>query len=99
MKHQGMTHQFDLCISGPERIPAGAALGRAVATFRTIPAPLPGADIWAPAEQSAPHPRARARRGRFDPTCFQQGAGSHTQHVLQSETVLLIRQIKTSKTQ
>lgn len=61
-------HKFHFQNSGPGSKPAGAALGRAVATFRTIPAPLPGADIWAPAEQSAPHPRARARRGRFDPT-------------------------------
>lgn len=92
-------HKFHFQNSGPGSKPAGAAFGRAAATFRIIPAPLPGADIRAPAEQSAPHPRARARRGRFDPTCFQQGAGSHTQHVLQSETVLLIRQIKTGKTQ
>ena len=99
MNHRELNSKFYHLFSGPERIPAGAALGRAAATFRIIPAPLPGADIRAPAERSAPHPRARARRGRFDPTCFQQGAGSHTQHVLQSETVLLIRQIKTGKTQ
>ena len=42
MKHQEMTPRFDFCFSGPERIPAGAALGRAVATIRIFPAPLPG---------------------------------------------------------
>ena len=98
MKHQGMTHQFDLCISGPERIPAGAALGRAVATIRIFPAPLPGADIRAPAERSAPHPRARARRGRMSPTCFQQDCGSLTDHEIPSETGLLIWRLPIGKT-
>lgn len=99
MNHRELNSKFYHLFSGPERIPTGAALGRTAATFRIIPAPLPGADIRALAERSAPHPRARARRGRFHPTCFQQGAGSHTQHVLQSETVPLVRQIKTGKTQ
>ena len=42
MKHQEMTPRFDFCFSGPERIPASAALGRAAATIRIFPAPLPG---------------------------------------------------------
>ena len=90
MKHQEMTPRVDFCFSGPERIPAGAALGRAAATIRIFPAPLPGADIRAPAERSAPHPRARARRGRTSPTCFQQDCGSLTDHEIPSETGLLI---------
>ena len=49
MKHQEMTPRFDFCFSGPERIPAGAALGRAAATIRIFPAPLPGADLRTPA--------------------------------------------------
>lgn len=50
-------HKFHFQNSGPGSKPAGAALGRAVATIRIFPAPLPGADIRAPAERSAPHPR------------------------------------------
>ena len=91
-------HKFHFQNSGPGSKPAGAALGRAAATFRIIPAPLPGADIRAPAEQSAPHPRARARRGRTSPTCFQQDCGSLTDHEIPSETGLLIWRLPIGKT-
>ena len=97
MKHRDMTTSF-YRISGPGSLPAGAALGRAAATIRIIPAPLPGADIRAPAERSAPHPMARARRGRSSPTRFQRGCGIRAQHVLQSETGLLIWRLSAGKT-
>ena len=48
MNHRELNSKFYHLFSGPERIPAGAAFGRAAATFRIIPAPLPGADIRAP---------------------------------------------------
>lgn len=98
MNHRELNSKFYHLFSGPERIPAGAALGRAAATFRIIPAPLPGADIRAPAERSAPHPRARARRGRTSPTCFQQDCGSLTDHEIPSETGLLIWRLPIGKT-
>lgn len=89
MKHSDI-HKIHSQNSGPGSKPAGAAPGRAAATIRNIPAPLPGVDIRAPAEQSAPHPRARARRGSLSPTCFQQGSGNRTDHEISSETGLLI---------
>ena len=86
MKHQEMTPRFDFCFSGPERIPAGAALGRAAATFHPYPVPLPGADHRTPAAPSAPRPRERVRRGSLSPTWFHQACGAHTQHNDTTET-------------
>lgn len=83
MKH----HNDHLTVtSGPESNPAGAALGRAAATFHPHPVPLPGTDHRTPAAQSAPRPRVRVRRGRPSPTRFQRGAGDHTQLQKTTET-------------
>lgn len=83
MKHH---NDYLTVTSGPESNPAGAALGRAAATFHPHPVPLPGTDHRTPAAQSAPRPRVRVRRGRPSPTRFQRGAGDHTQLQKTTET-------------
>lgn len=72
--------------SGPESNPAGAALGRAVATFHPHPVPLPGTDHRTPADLSAPHPRARVRRGSSSPPWLHQVIGIHTKPQFTTET-------------
>lgn len=83
MKHH---NDYLTVTSGPESNPAGAALGRAAATFHSHPVPLPGTDHRTPAAQSAPRPRVRVRRGRLSPTRFQRDAGDHTQLQMTTET-------------
>ena len=72
--------------SGPESNPAGAALGRAAATFHPHPVPLPGTDHRTPADLSAPHPRARVRRGSSSPPWLHQVIGIHTKPQFTTET-------------
>ena len=72
--------------SGPESNPAGAALGRAAATFHPYPVPLPGTDHRTPADLSAPHPRARVRRGSSSPPWLHQVIGIRTKPQLTTET-------------
>ena len=72
--------------SGPESNPAGAALGRAAATFHPYPVPLPGTDHRTPGRSICTSPKGARPPWELVSPWLHQVIGIRTKPQLTTET-------------